>query len=248
MTSDGVSTPVHIAMWSGPRNISTAMMRSFGSRQDTHVTDEPFYGAFLRDTGEPQPMADQIIADMDCDWQSVTGTLRGPVPGGKAIWYQKHMPHQMTGPISILDFPDHRHAFLIRDPAQVVASYAAKRVKVTPDDLGYERQLRYVEEIGEKTGKTPFVIDSSTILANPDRALKQLCIALEIDWDPSMLSWAAGRRETDGIWGSHWYNRVVETTGFGPLPESPPPLEDSDRLVAEKCQIFYSELLGYAYN
>ena len=247
MTSDSASGPVRIAMWSGPRNISTAMMRSFGSRQDTFVSDEPFYGAFLRDTGEPQPMAKQIIADMDCDWQSVANNLKGPVPAEKSIWYQKHMPHQMTGPISISDFPDHRHAFLIRDPFRVVGSYAAKRVKVTPDDLGYERQLRYVEEITETTGKTPFVVDSSAILQNPEKILKQLCQSLGISWDPAMLGWTAGTRDTDGIWGSHWYNRVVETTGFGPPPGPPPQLEDRDRKVAESCQKFYEKLLDYCF-
>ena len=120
--------PLRIAMWSGPRNISTAMMRSFSSRADTSVTDEPFYGAFLRATGEPQPMAAEVIADMDCDWQSVADTVRGPAPDDKAIWYQKHMPHHMVGSVDILDFPDHAHAFLIRDPDLVVASYAAKKM------------------------------------------------------------------------------------------------------------------------
>lgn len=248
MTSDGVSTPVRIAMWSGPRNISTAMMRSFGSRSDTYVTDEPFYGAFLRDTGEPQPMAEQIIADMDCDWHSVANRLRGPVPEGKSIWYQKHMPHQMTGPISIADFPEHRHAFLIRDPVRVVGSYAAKRVKVTPEDLGYERQLRYIEEIADKTGKPPFVIDSSRILQNPEAALKKLCQAVGIVWDPSMLSWASGPRDTDGIWGSHWYNRVVETTGFGQPPGPPPTLDNNDQAVAESCRLYYDRMLDYINN
>jgi len=121
MTSD----PIRIAMWSGPRNISTAMMRSFGARHDCAVTDEPFYGAFLKTTGIEQPMADDVIASMDCNWNNVAETMRGPVPDGKAIWYQKHMPHHMVTNISIGDFPDHHHAFLIRDPARVVASYAA---------------------------------------------------------------------------------------------------------------------------
>ena len=246
MTSDGDSPAIRIAMWSGPRNISTAMMRSFGSRRDTFVSDEPFYGAFLRDTGEPQPMAEQIIADMDCDWHSVSRSLHGPVPGGKAIWYQKHMPHQMTGPLSITDFPEHRHAFLIRNPVRVVGSYAAKRVKVTAEDLGYERQLRYIEEIADKTGKAPFVVDSSRILQNPEHALKQLCHALEIAWDPAMLSWTSGPRETDGIWASHWYNRVLETTGFGPPPGPHPLLDENDRAVADSCMIFYEKMLNYA--
>ncbi len=121
---------IRIAMWSGPRNLSTAMMRSFGSRADSFVTDEPFYGAYLRQTGDPQPLMEQVIASMDCDWRSVARTLTGPNPAATPIWYQKHMAHHMVGPIAHHDLPGLRHAFLIRDPARVVASYAAKRVMV----------------------------------------------------------------------------------------------------------------------
>ena len=117
---------MRIAMWSGPRNISTAMMRSLGARRDCAVSDEPFYGAFLKDSGEPHPMAAETIADMDCDWHSVLATQSGPAPDGALIWYQKHMPHHMVGPVDIRDMPDHRHAFLIRAPERVVASYRNK--------------------------------------------------------------------------------------------------------------------------
>jgi hypothetical protein len=140
-------------MWSGPRNISTAMMRSFGSRGDCAVTDEPFYGAFLKATGEPQPMAGETIAAMDCDWSSVAETMSGPVPGGKAVWYQKHMPHHMVGPLAIGDFPDHAHAFLIRAPERVVASYAAKNELRGPELLGYAKLRAYFESEAERTGE-----------------------------------------------------------------------------------------------
>lgn len=100
---------IRIAMWSGPRNISTAMMRSFGARRDCAVSDEPFYGAFLQATGEPHPLAAETIADMDCDWHSVLATQSGHPPGGEPVWYQKHMPHHMVG-------PDRRHA---RPPARL---------------------------------------------------------------------------------------------------------------------------------
>lgn len=240
------SEPIRIAMWSGPRNISTAMMRSFGGRSDCAVTDEPFYGAFLQTTGIQQPMADEVIQSMDCDWQTVARAMRGPVPGGRSIWYQKHMPHHMVADISIADFPDHRHAFLIRDPARVVASYAAKRVEVTVDDLGYERQLKYVEQTAQTTGKAPIVLDSADILQNPERYLKVLCEGLEVAWDPGMLGWKAGGRETDGIWASHWYNRVIETTSFGP-PESKEvkELSTNQQRVADKCRPFYESLSSY---
>lgn len=246
MTSQAGSEPIRIAMWSGPRNISTAMMRSFGGRSDCAVTDEPFYGAFLKSTGIAQPMADQVIASMDCDWDAVSKAMCGPIPDGKKIWYQKHMPHQMVRSISISDFPHHRHAFLIRDPARVVASYAAKRVTVTVDDLGYERQLEYVDHAAQKSGEAPIVLDSADILLNPESYLKALCKELDIAWDAGMLEWKAGGRKTDGIWASHWYNRVTETTGFGP-PEAKAnsALGESEQQVADESRPFYEWLSSY---
>jgi hypothetical protein len=240
MTSD----PIRIAMWSGPRNISTAMMRSFGGRSDCAVSDEPFYGAFLKQTGHRQPMADEVIASMDCDWQSVADSMCGPVPGDKPLWYQKHMPHHMVGDVSIADFPDHRHAFLIRDPDRVVASYAIKRVEVTADDLGYARQLDYVDRAAQMTGKAPVILDSADILRDPDTYLRALCSALDIPWDAGMLAWQAGTRPTDGIWASHWYGRVVETAGFGKAESAMPGLGAREQAIADQCRDAYAKLSG----
>tara|TARA_R110000824_G_scaffold13280_7_gene57920 strand:- start:2500 stop:3240 length:741 start_codon:yes stop_codon:yes gene_type:complete len=237
-----MTDPIRIAMWSGPRNISTAMMRSFGGRRDCAVSDEPFYGAFLKTTGQRQPMADDVIASMDCDWKSVADNMRGPVPNGKAVWYQKHMPHHMVADVSISDFPDHRHAFLIRDPERVVASYAAKRVEVTADDLGYARQLEYLDRAAQLTGKPPIVLDSADILRAPEIHLRALCAALEIPWDPGMLRWDAGPRESDGIWATHWYGRVLETTGFGGAESAGPTLGEKELAIAEQCRDAYLKL------
>lgn len=234
--------PVRIAMWSGPRNISTAMMRSFGGRSDCAVSDEPFYGAFLKTTGQRQPMADEVIASMDCNWQSVADHMRGPVPERKSLWYQKHMPHHMVADVSIADFPDHRHAFLIRDPERVVASYAAKRVEVTADDLGYARQLDYIDQAAQMTGKAPVVLDSADILRDPAGYLRALCTALDIPWDGGMLSWRAGGRTTDGIWAAHWYGRVTATTGFGNAEGPKPELGEREQRVADQCRDPYARL------
>ena len=239
------SNPIRIAMWSGPRNISTAMMRSFGGRSDCAVSDEPFYGAFLKTSGQRQPMADEVIASMDCDWQSVADSMRGPVPDGQPLWYQKHMPHHMVADVSIADFPDHRHAFLIRDPVRVVASYAAKRVEVTAGDLGYARQLDYVDQAAQMTDKAPVVLDSADILDDPEAHLRALCAALGIPWDAGMLEWEAGPRDSDGIWASHWYGRVLETTGFGGSDSALPQLDVAAQRIADECQPFYERLSKY---
>ncbi|NNC73394.1 MAG: HAD family hydrolase [Sphingomonadaceae bacterium] len=236
---------IRIAMWSGPRNISTAMMRSFGSRADCFVTDEPFYGAFLKATGEAQPLADETMASMDCDWGSIAQTMRGDPPGGAPIWYQKHMPHHMVGGISIDDFPDHRHAFLIRDPARVIASYAAKGVNVVFENLGFGRMADYFEREADRQGKAPPVIDSTDVLRDPNGVLSQLCTALDIRWDEAMLRWKPGRRPEDGVWGRHWYNRVEESSGFAPPPGDEAEVPEASRAVHEQALPYYEKLAAH---
>ncbi|MEM9312272.1 MAG: HAD family hydrolase [Pseudomonadota bacterium] len=243
-----MSEPIRIAMWSGPRNISTAMMRSFGARADCAVSDEPFYGAFLKETGEPHPMAAATIADMDCDWNSVIATQSGAIPGGKSVWYQKHMPHHMVGPVGIGDFPRHRHAFLIRAPERVVASYAAKNELRRPELLGFAQLRDYFEVEAERTGQAPLVIDTDNVLRDPTGVLSQLCAGLGIVWDPAMLTWGKGPLPEDGVWGAHWYDKVNASTGFAPPPGPLPKLEGDYLAVAEACRADYEALKAHAIS
>lgn len=238
---------LRIAMWSGPRNLSTAMMRSFSSRSDTYVSDEPFYGAYLKATGDAQPMADEVIADMDCDWQSVAAAMQGPVPDGKPVWYQKQMAHHMEGPVGIGDLQGLTHAFLIRDPRHVVASYAEKRDAIRPEHLGLQRQREYFEREAERNGAAPPVVDSADILRDPAAVLERLCDALGIDWQPAMLHWPAGRHPQDGIWASHWYDSVEASTGFSPKQERPLPTLDSGlQAIAGACMDDFEFLRKFA--
>lgn len=232
-------------MWSGPRNISTAMMRSFGARPDCAVSDEPFYGAFLKATGEPHPMARETIDSMDCDWNSVLESLSGEAPGSAPVWYQKHMPHHMTGPVSIASFTQHRHAFLIRAPERVVASYRRKNELRRPEMLGFAQLREYFEFEAERSGTVPPVIDSDDILADPPGVLARLCETLGIAWDPAMLGWEKGPHKEDGIWGEHWYDKVNASTGFGPPPGQSPALEGEYLATAEACKADYEELARY---
>jgi hypothetical protein len=218
------------------------MMRSFGARADTFVSDEPFYGAYLKHTGDPQPMAAEVIADMDCDWHSVARTLCGPAPGDRPIWYQKHMAHHMVGELGLESLAAHRHAFLIRDPRRVVASYAAKRTKVRPEHLGLACQRAYFDRVADQLGHAPPVVDSADILADPADMLARLCAALAIPWDPAMLSWPPGRRQTDGIWASHWYHAVEASAGFGPAEGPLPDLDAEAADVARACAEDYAYL------
>lgn len=237
---------IRIAMWSGPRNLSTAMMRSFSSRADCFVSDEPFYGAYLKETGDPQPMMEAVMASMDCDWQSVATAMRGDAPDGSPVWYQKHMSHHMEGPVTIDDLADHRHAFLIRDPIRVAASYADKRTSIRPEHLGTARQRDYFERVADRLGHAPPVIDSADVLANPPHVLARLCEALKIAWDPAMLQWDRGPHPQDGVWGSHWYDRVNASSGFGAAPGPLPDLTDDYRRVADACRADYEALKGHS--
>lgn len=237
---------VRIAMWSGPRNISTAMMRSFGSRADTFVSDEPFYGAFLRDSGADHPMRDAIVADMDCDWRSVLSTLSGDPPGGAAVWYQKLMWHHMIGPIGFDDFAGFTHAFLIRDPARMIASYLKKRESAAFDDFGLAKQAEFFDREADRLGRAPPVVDAADVLADPRGTLARLCAALGIPFDPAMLRWAPGRRATDGIWASHWYHAVEASNGFAPSEDAPATLLDQAAALAARCEPFYQQLSRFA--
>jgi hypothetical protein len=233
---------IRIAMWSGPRNLSTAMMRSFSSRADTFVSDEPFYGCFLKDTGAGHPMREEVIAAMDCDWHGVTAALRGPVPDGSPIWYQKHMWHHMTGPVGHADFDGFTHAFLIREPERMIASYLRKRETADFDGFGMDRQAEFFEREADRLGHAPPVVDANDVLANPQAVLSKLCAALGIGWNPAMLRWAPGRRETDGPWAPHWYAAVEASTGFGPPERDAVDLPDDARRVADQCRPYYERL------
>jgi hypothetical protein len=234
-------------MWSGPRNLSTAMMRSFGNRADTHVSDEPYYGAFLTESGAPPPMAAEVISGMDCDWASVARALAGPVPGGRPIWYQKHMWHHMTGPIGHAEFgaADFTHAFLIRDPARMIASYLRKREAAAFEDFGLERQADFFAREADRLGEAPPVVDASDVLADPRATLGALCARLGIAWDEAMLRWPPGRRATDGPWAPHWYQAVEASTGFGPPDPPPASLPDDARRLAERCRPYYDRLAAH---
>jgi hypothetical protein len=236
---------IRIAMWSGPRNLSTAMMRSFGSRADTFVSDEPFYGAFLKTTGADHPMREETIAAMDCDWHSIMATLRGVPPDRSPVWYQKHMWHHMVGPIGYQDFAGFSHAFLIREPERMIASYLRKRERASFEDLGLDRQAEFFEREADRLGRAPPVIDANDVIADARGVLPILCADLGIPWDPAMLRWAPGRRPTDGPWAPHWYGAVEQSTGFGPPETDPAQLPDEARRLAERCRPYYERLAAH---
>lgn len=235
-----------IAMWSGPRNISTAMMRSFSSRPDCFVSDEPFYGAFLKEAGADHPMRDEVIASMETDWFRIAEAMSGDPPDGSPLWYQKQMAHHMAGPVAPDDIRDATHAFLIRDPRRMVASYARKREAVRPEDLGVKLVREFFDREADRIGSPPPVVDSADVLADPASALQALCLALGIPWTDAMLNWRAGRHPEDGIWASHWYGRVEASTGFEGEEDAELPVLDAHlQAVADACEEDYRAMARF---
>jgi hypothetical protein len=200
-----------IAMWSGPRTLSTALMRSFENRSDAVVVDEPLYGYYLDETGIAHPGRDEILRSMPVRWPEVVEQLTsGQLPAGRTVYYQKHMTHHLLPGIDRTRLAGLRHAFLIRDPRRLLASYARVRDTPTLADLGLEQQVEIYRLFGGP------VIDAADLAASPLATLEALCAALRIPFNPAMLAWPAGPRATDGVWAKHWYARVWASTGFDP--------------------------------
>jgi len=232
---------VNIAMWSGPRNLSTAMMRSFAQRADCRVWDEPFYAAYLVATGLDHPMRDEVIAAGLRDPNDViAGCIRPPESG---IVYQKHMAQHMIRGIDRGWIRKVTNVFLIREPARVIASYHAKREDPLMSDLGFVEQADLFDRAADAAGRAPLVVDALDIRADPRAMLDGLCGALGIGFDEAMLSWPAGPSPDDGVWGAHWYRAIWDTTGFAP-PErgEPPALPAHLQSLADRAGPLYQRL------
>lgn len=237
--------PIRIVMWSGPRNISTALMRSWGNRPDTYVSDEPFYAFYLKRTGLPHPGADEVIARHETDWRKIVSHLTGPVPEGKPVWYQKHMTHHMLPEVGREWFDAVTHCFLIRDPRDMLTSLQKTIPFPTLGDTGMPQQAEIFEEVRRRTGRVPPVIDAREVLENPRGMLTLLCEALEVEFREEMLRWSAGPRRTDGVWAKHWYAAVEKSTEFEPYRPKIEPMPSSVHGLYKSCLGIYQRLMGF---
>jgi hypothetical protein len=240
------SAPVRIAMWSGPRNISTAMMRAWGNRADTVVMDEPFYAYYLEKTGKPHPGAAEIIAQGETDWRKVVDQVtKAPLPNGKSIFFQKQMTHHLLPEIDREWIVDLTNCFLIRDPREVILSYIKKNPDPSLEDLGFVQQCEIFDLVHARTKSIPAVIDADDVLRSPERVLRQLCNAIDVEFNKAMLSWPPGLRDTDGIWAKHWYDAAARSTSFEPYRPREGHVPNSLRKVYERCNECYRELYQY---
>ena len=240
---------VRIAMWSGPRNISTAMMRSWGARADCFVSDEPLYGHYLsvidEDKRREHPVYDEVMRSQETDCDRVTGVLRGDFDSGKSVWYQKHMAHHLTDACGMEWLGSLKNCILIRDPAAMITSFIKVIENPSPEDLGLPQLVRIFEWVRSETGVAPTVVDSKDVLMDPAGTLKRLCGRVGVAFDAAMLSWKAGPREEDGVWAPHWYSSVYESTGFAPYEDKAPVVPERLRGVLDECHAMYDVLAEY---
>ncbi len=238
-------TALRIAMWSGPRNISTAMMRAWENRDDCVVWDEPLYGYYLDATGIPHPGAAEVIAAQGTDANAIIARCSGEIPQQKSIFYQKHMTFHLLPELDRSWLRSLVNCFLIREPEAVIASYAAVRGDAMLDDIGFVQQAELFAQVRDITGDIPLVIDSREFLLDPETMLRAICAHLEVEFVPQMLTWPSGARDSDGVWAKYWYDSVWKSTGFAPYREKEYELCRKDRELALQAQPYYEDLYQY---
>ena len=238
-------TNLNLAMWSGPRNISTAMMRAWENRQDCEVWDEPLYGYYLKATGIDHPGAEEVMRERGTDWQSVVRQCLEPAPNGSAIFYQKHITLHMLEQVDRDWMASVTNCFLIREPERVIASYAAVREQPTLDDIGFTQQQSLFDHVADLSGEAPLVIDSREFLLQPESMLRALCQHVQVEFDPAMLQWPAGERDSDGSWGKYWYQSVWNSTGFAAPSDRPLQLNKDQQQLADRARPYYEALYRY---
>ena len=243
----GNDQPLRLAMWSGPRNISTAMLRAWGNRADTAVIDEALYAYYLKVTEKKHPVAEEVIANGETDWRQVvvaltTDTTPSGHKGTSQIIYQKQMTHHLLPEMDREWLACLTNCFLIRDPAEVIVSYLKKNDDPVLEDLGFVQQAEIFDWLRARTDSIPPVLDARDVLENPERILRLLCDAVGVEFHRAMLRWPPGLRATDGVWAKHWYGEVAQSTGFAPYRAPRAEVPERYREIAARCREAYDRL------
>jgi len=236
---------IRIAMWSGPRNISTAMMRSFENRKDTFVIDEPFYAYYLSKTGFDHPGREDVLKSQSTKWKDVVNLIIGDIPDKKLIWYQKHMVHHISNNRDIGWVKFFNNCFLIRHPKDVIISFAKQSPINGINDLGYIQQVNLFKKINNITGKYPLVFDAKDILTDPENYLRMICQYFKISFSKKMLNWPKGLRVTDGIWSPYWYKNVINSNSFNPYKKSLESIPNQYKNLLDECLPYYDYLYSF---
>lgn len=234
-----------VACWSGPRNISTALMRSWSSRGDSFVSDEPLYAYYLKNTQLKHPMYQEIIEHYPNNYEDVVTSLSGEIPNGKDCWYQKHMAHHLIDLSNMSWIKNFENCLLIRHPRDVIKSYTKKNTLNHVDELGYSQQykiMKYLDSVDKKF----IVIDSNILLNNPKKILSRWCSSINLEFDISMLSWEKGNYPQDGIWWKHWYDNVITTTHFQKFSNNQDKLDKKYQPIYDEALDYYNKLYYFA--
>ena len=239
------SAPLRLALWSCPRTVSTTLMRSFDSRDDSCVVDEPFYAHYLEHTGLAHPMAEEIKRAHESDWRKVVDELLAPQADGVRVYYQKHMAHHLLAHMDA-GYRDWMgqltHAFLIRDPGEMLTSLLEKLPDATLEDTAYPQLEALFQAECERRGERPAVIDARDLLENPKGMLRALCAAVGIPFQDSMLRWSPGPRATDGVWGPHWYGNTLRSAEFAPYRPKTERVPAERLALLDACRQHYAPL------
>ena len=237
-----MNNSIKIAMWSGPRNISTAMMRAFENRPDTIVEDEPFYAHYLSQTGLNHPMKNEVIESQNTNWDEVAKSLTLEIPNNKTVWYQKHMAQHNLENFDLSWTKNLSNCFLIRDPKEVIYSFVQKFELKSAEQLGFLQQMELFNLIKNRDNTDPIVIDSKDILIDPKGVLSKFCNKIGIPFFEEMLNWPTGPRKTDGVWGKHWYKNVEVSTGFNSYNPKEIELPNKYQSIYKDCLMVYNEI------
>lgn len=233
---------IRIAMWSGPRNISTAMMRAWENRLDTFVVDEPFYAHYLSKNRVEHPGREEVLLNGEIDSYKVSQGLVKDISNSHKVYYQKHMTHHLLDSVNRDWMKDVINCFLIRNPKDMIISYSKIHSDITRDLLGIEQQKEIFDYVQNFTGEVPPVIDSKDVLLDPRGVLTKFCNRIGIDFSEKMLNWPKGSRDTDGIWGKYWYNNVINSTGFNPYTVKNSEVPDEYKSIYKESLKLYEDL------
>lgn len=244
-----MNQPLRLCLWSGPRNVSTAMMYSFAQRNDTRILDEPLYAHYLRVSGAEHPGAAEVLAAMDQDGERVVReVILGPCD--QPVLFMKQMAHHLVD----LDWGfmcQTTNVLLVRDPVDMLPSLAKNLAHGNPvsaptlRDTGLGMQSRLRQHLRDR-GQDPLVLDARELLLNPANVLQQLCHRLDIPFQTAMLQWPAGSRPEDGVWAKYWYHNLHRSTGFQLYEPKSDPFPDHLKQLLAECQPHYDILYQVA--
>ena len=232
-----------IACWSGPRNISTALMRSWSSRKDSFVSDEPFYAHYLKKNQINHPMSEEIINSYPTSYDSIVKLITSTIPKNKKIWYQKHMAHHIDESSNLDWTKGMKNAILLRHPSLVINSFSKKFKLNDSKQLGYEQQYIIYQYLKSQNKKV-FIVDAEVFLDDPEQYLRNWCRFLKIKFDKNMLKWDKNFNRFDGLWGKHWYKNVNNSTGFEKNRASTKKIPDKYSTIYDESMIFYNKLIN----